>query len=76
MFDGCGDDVSIAAAECFGNSAHRLVVGFGASAGKNDLVRSRADELGHALAGSIHYSSRFLAERMQTGRIAKDIAQA
>jgi hypothetical protein len=62
VFDGRCNDVSLAVAETFGDSAHGMVVGLGTTTGKKDLIRSRTDQLGHSFTGSIQHPSRFLSE--------------
>ena len=64
MFDLAGDDV-LGGTRCIANDTENgVIVGFGASAGEDDFLRSRAEERGDLFAGCFHGSAGTLAGRV------------
>ena len=75
MLDGAGDDMTAGISQRFDDPQYSEVVGFGAAAGKDDLVGLRTEQCGSLLPRPLDRSPSLASGRMQTRRVSEDLSE-
>jgi hypothetical protein len=75
MFDSGNDHMLTLALLCQGQSLDRKIVALRATAGKNNVLRTRPDKVGHLSASNFYSLPRPVSPIVQRGWITEDFSQ-